>query len=577
MYFSCASSTWSLPSRVSARCAKMSRMSCVRSSTLRSVTAAMDVAWAGARSRSKISTSASRCRARSTTSSSLPRPSTKRGSMWSRTWVTASTTSTPAVRASSRSSRRESSTCHARFLSDTCTSTARPSLATTGRAWRTRANSSSRARMVAPEVDVEAVKGNGALGAPGLAVGVFGQEVRPVHVAGGAVGAGVNGGHEVEAQAREVDEVVVGEGLAAEVGVHEAQATETARGGAEAADVGQHQLVGVADDDMLDGPGAVHEYAHLAPRGGRRLCEGARQLRRRNPIGGNPAAKDALQCAALAGAQACGVAGELDGAPPLRGRLSRSMRDGGRDFKNGARRRHRARAAAGARGRAGAHPHASRRRAGRADGAPPACRPAAPRAPRRRRARAMGPPPRPGRGARGRCDGAVEVDGEQAARRRGDALRGHLHHLSRVQVMHRLGAQEEVDAACRAEGAEVEGVAGLEAYGAAVAVGRARPGGDVAGVAVAAGHVEATAPRRVPGQPTREAPGARGEVVQPRVGLVAEGLVHAARPRRIRAERHVDPVQPEHRRGLQHLGEIVAVEQLDGLAAQPRVEAVGRA
>ena len=39
-YFSCASSTWSLPSRVRARLAKMSRMSCVRSTTLRSQTLA---------------------------------------------------------------------------------------------------------------------------------------------------------------------------------------------------------------------------------------------------------------------------------------------------------------------------------------------------------------------------------------------------------------------------------------------------------------------------------------------------------------------------------------------------------
>ena len=65
------------------------------------------------------------------------------------------------------------------------------------------------------KVDVEPVKGNGSLGAPGLAIGVFGQEVRPVDVAGGAVGAGVNGRDEVKAKAREVDEVVVGEGLAA--------------------------------------------------------------------------------------------------------------------------------------------------------------------------------------------------------------------------------------------------------------------------------------------------------------------------------------------------------------------------
>ena len=56
VYLSCASSTWSLPSRLSARCAKMSRMSCVRSITLRSVASSMARACAGVRSRSKMAT-----------------------------------------------------------------------------------------------------------------------------------------------------------------------------------------------------------------------------------------------------------------------------------------------------------------------------------------------------------------------------------------------------------------------------------------------------------------------------------------------------------------------------------------
>ena len=154
VYFSCASSTCSLPSRVSARCAKMSRMSCVRSMTFRSVVAAIALACAGVRSQSKISVSMSCSMARITTSSSLPLPSTNLGSMRSRSWMTLSMTSTPAVSARLSSSARRASArrmAPARRFAPTWTSMARPSFARTSerRAWR--ANSASSEAMSSPK------------------------------------------------------------------------------------------------------------------------------------------------------------------------------------------------------------------------------------------------------------------------------------------------------------------------------------------------------------------------------------------------------------------------------------------
>ena len=77
----------SCPRAICARCAKMSRMSCARSMTLRSVASEMERTCAGVSSRSKMMRSAPRRSARTSSSSSLPRPSTVRGSMACRRWM----------------------------------------------------------------------------------------------------------------------------------------------------------------------------------------------------------------------------------------------------------------------------------------------------------------------------------------------------------------------------------------------------------------------------------------------------------------------------------------------------------
>ena len=114
-YLSCASSTWSLPSRVEARCAKMSRISWVRSMTRRSSRSARLPRLAGRRGRRRRSRGRRpRWKQRITSSWSLPAPITVRGSTWGRCWVSTATTETPAERASSRSSSSEYSNSSAR-------------------------------------------------------------------------------------------------------------------------------------------------------------------------------------------------------------------------------------------------------------------------------------------------------------------------------------------------------------------------------------------------------------------------------------------------------------------------------
>jgi hypothetical protein len=77
--------------------------------------------------------------------------------------------------------------------------------------------------------------------------------------------------------------------------VHEAKAAKAPLGGAQAADVGEHQLPGVTDDDVVDLPGAMNERAYLAPGLARSVEQRARELGRRDVLDGDAAPVDALE------------------------------------------------------------------------------------------------------------------------------------------------------------------------------------------------------------------------------------------------------------------------------------------
>src|SRR6185436_13198497 len=108
-YFSWASSTCSLPSRVRARRAKISRINCVRSTTLRSSRLFSSRSCAGDNSLSKITRSASASAAACASTSTLPLPRNVAGSGFGRSCSTRKTTRAPAASARPPSSSRECS------------------------------------------------------------------------------------------------------------------------------------------------------------------------------------------------------------------------------------------------------------------------------------------------------------------------------------------------------------------------------------------------------------------------------------------------------------------------------------
>ena len=108
-YFSCASSTWSLPSRVRARRAKMSRMSCVRSTTFRSSAVSRLRSCAGVSSLSKMTVSTRASSHMSASEVTLPLPRNVAGSGLGRSCNTRRATSAPAAAARPASSSSECS------------------------------------------------------------------------------------------------------------------------------------------------------------------------------------------------------------------------------------------------------------------------------------------------------------------------------------------------------------------------------------------------------------------------------------------------------------------------------------
>jgi len=109
MYSSWASSTWSWPSRVRARRAKMSRINCVRSRTRQGNAASRLRSCVGERSRSKTTRSALVEAATAAISSTFPEPMRVAGSRRGRRCRSSVATKPPALTSSSRNSARDSS------------------------------------------------------------------------------------------------------------------------------------------------------------------------------------------------------------------------------------------------------------------------------------------------------------------------------------------------------------------------------------------------------------------------------------------------------------------------------------
>ena len=108
-YLYWASSTWSRPSRVLARWAKMSRMRAERSSTETPRSSDRARCWEGDRALSKTTRSAPALWTSSFTSATLPSPMKVRGSGASFCWSTTPTHAPPAVSSRAASSSMDSS------------------------------------------------------------------------------------------------------------------------------------------------------------------------------------------------------------------------------------------------------------------------------------------------------------------------------------------------------------------------------------------------------------------------------------------------------------------------------------
>ena len=67
-----------------------------------------------------------------------------------------------------------------------------------------------------------------------------------------------------EAKQREIGEIIAGERFPPQVGVDEAQAAEASTAAADTAEVGQHDLRGIADHHVLDRTTPIDEHTDLA-------------------------------------------------------------------------------------------------------------------------------------------------------------------------------------------------------------------------------------------------------------------------------------------------------------------------
>ena len=130
---------------------------------------------------------------------------------------------------------------------------------------------------------------------PVAAVFGVGQEVSQVHGLRQTLGGDGEGRHRVQAQQRQVHEVVLGQGARVQVGMDEAQALEAAPGAALPGKVGDQQSLGVPHDDVGDHPGPIHQDPHLAAQFPGDFGQLAGQLRGDQFTGGHLAAVEALQ------------------------------------------------------------------------------------------------------------------------------------------------------------------------------------------------------------------------------------------------------------------------------------------
>ncbi len=147
-----------------------------------------------------------------------------------------------------------------------------------------------------------------------------------------AVFSGLHHGHRIETQQGQVVEIVGGERFATQVGMHEAQATETPHTSAQATDVGQVQGRGVAHHHIADVTLPPDHHSDLAPELPRDLGQVPGQLSRHHFPGRDLASIGPLQSFFLRGLDALEIAVDMcrDGRFPRSLGSIRSLADRGK-------------------------------------------------------------------------------------------------------------------------------------------------------------------------------------------------------------------------------------------------------
>src|SRR5262249_7205474 len=107
------------------------------------------------------------------------------------------------------------------------------------------------------------------------------------------------------------DDIVAGERLAMQVRVHQPKAAKPPLCGAKPADIRKNQLGRIADDDVVDLTGSVHERTDLPAGLLRSLRQPADELRGRDLLERNAARMDSFESLGGAGGQAGRVSVEL--------------------------------------------------------------------------------------------------------------------------------------------------------------------------------------------------------------------------------------------------------------------------
>ena len=146
-----------------------------------------------------------------------------------------------------------------------------------------------------PEIEIEMVDGGGTESLDAALARPRGEQIGVMHRTRQAVIADAQGHHQIQAQQRQVVEVVLRQGLALEVGMDAAQAPQAAAAEAIAAEIRDDDLPVVTDDDVQHRPLAVENDADLPVQLPGALGEIARQFRTDQLAGGNPSPVDALE------------------------------------------------------------------------------------------------------------------------------------------------------------------------------------------------------------------------------------------------------------------------------------------